>query len=204
MSKSIAGVQIGKKYLSKSGKIIKIVGVIASYHLSENKNSYFEGDNGNVYDKFGINRNNSNDDLIGEMIDETFYQPSQKIVPLPDYFGYTTMTIPELPSQPEKAKSDIVGFNYHQICPNAIRRIATIFHAGAKQYGENNYQKGINDPVWQNERFNHAMDHLLKYREGDRSEDHLAKVGWYVCVLMGFEFDKEKINAAKEENAAEK
>jgi hypothetical protein len=115
-----------------------------------------------------------------------------------------TVTMPESQPQNEKAKSDIVGFNYHQICPNAIRRIATIFHAGAKQYGENNYQKGINDPVWLNERFNHAMDHLLKYREGDRSEDHLAKVGWYVCVLMGFEFDKEKINAAKEENAAEK
>lgn len=97
----------------------------------------------------------------------------------------------EIP-QSEKAKSDKKELNYHQISPEAIRRLASIFSEGAKKYGKDNYKKGFNDPDWVNERYDHAMDHLLKWKSGDRSADHLAKVMWFAAVMI--EFETEELN----------
>jgi hypothetical protein len=98
-----------------------------------------------------------------------------------------------------KAKSDKKELNYHQIIPDAIRRLAFIFSEGAKKYGKDNYKKGFDDPEWINERYDHAMDHLLKWKSGDRSKDHLAKVMWFAAVMI--EFETKELNR---KNAAEK
>ena len=100
-----------------------------------------------------------------------------------------------------KAKSDKKELNYHQIEPEAIRRLAFIFSEGAKKYGKDNYKKGFNDPEWINERYDHAIDHLLKWKSGDRSADHLAKVMWFAAVMIEFETANAKLN---QQNAKEK
>lgn len=62
----------------------------------------------------------------------------------------------------------------------ALKRIGTITYEGMNRYGKRNWRKGM--PI--NETFNHVMNHLLKWSEGDRTEDHLAKICWGIMVLM--------------------
>lgn len=80
---------------------------------------------------------------------------------------------------------------YHLIPACAIRRIAKRFAAGQrytdekeryKLAGMQNWQKG--DEEFFVERLNHGVEHLIRWIDGDRSEDHLAAVGWMVCALM--------------------
>lgn len=73
---------------------------------------------------------------------------------------------------------------YHLIPPTAIRRIARVFKEGATRYGDYTWtEKGL--PF--TETMDHAIEHLMKYIEGDRSEDHIAKVAWGMVALMWLE-----------------
>ena len=81
-------------------------------------------------------------------------------------------------------KTEILGYHYHQLHPDFIRRVSKIYHEGSKKYGKDNYKQGFKDTAFLDERFNHVMDHLLRYREGDRTEDHLAKIAWWACFMM--------------------
>jgi hypothetical protein len=54
---------------------------------------------------------------------------------------------------------------------------------GAVTYGENNWQKGM--PL--SHCLNHALAHLYKYLEGDRTEDHLAHAACNLLMACHFE-----------------
>jgi hypothetical protein len=82
-----------------------------------------------------------------------------------------------------KAKSDKLGLGLVFIPFYSIYRIGKIFIEGLR-YGRDNWRKGIYDSVWQEERLEHALNHLLLWKEGDRSEDHLAKVAWFCVIQM--------------------
>ena len=88
----------------------------------------------------------------------------------------------EVPTTAERAKSDIVGTGLVLIPWYSILAIGKIFIEGLR-YGRDNWKKGVKDPQYQEERLEHAMLHLLKWKEGDRSEAHLAKVAWF-CVTQ--------------------
>lgn len=84
---------------------------------------------------------------------------------------------------------------YDLISPIALRRWAETCDEGAKKYGVGNALKGI--PC--SNLLNHAMNHIEKWRSGDRSEDHLAHAFWNIGMMMHFEerlpemIDKELI-----------
>lgn len=87
------------------------------------------------------------------------------------------------------AASDELGIAYHLIPPDSLRRIAKVFAEGMEKYpgkaiNFRNTSPAIENYPWQQERFSHAMDHLLKFNGGDTSEDHLAKVAWFCLVMM--------------------
>lgn len=65
----------------------------------------------------------------------------------------------------------------------ALRRIADHYAAGAKKYDAWNWAKGI---VY-SRCFESAMRHLSQWREGDRSEDHLAAVCFNVMCLLDYD-----------------
>jgi hypothetical protein len=88
---------------------------------------------------------------------------------------------PSLPEK-EKAGTDKVETGLTMIPFYSILRIGGIFVEGLR-YGRDNWKKGVNDKEYQEERLEHAMLHLIKWKEGDRSEDHLAKVAWF-CVTQ--------------------
>jgi hypothetical protein len=65
----------------------------------------------------------------------------------------------------------------------ALRRWAERLAYGAKRHGASNWTLGKDDPDYRRDRLNHTFEHLKKYMDGDRSEDHLGAV---MCGI-GFE-----------------
>lgn len=64
--------------------------------------------------------------------------------------------------------------------PAAILRLARHFEAGAKKYGERNWEKGI--PI--SSFIDSAFRHILKYMQGLTDEDHLVAAAWnLLCAL---------------------
>ena len=64
-----------------------------------------------------------------------------------------------------------------------MERLAKHYEAGAKKYGERNWQKGI--PSWSC--VNSAMRHLAKYNDGWKDEDHLSAVIFNIAAIMYYE-----------------
>ena len=80
-----------------------------------------------------------------------------------------------------KVASERLGLAYHLIPAESLRRLSRVFLEGLAKYPEaavngRNLGGVVGNREWQVERFNHAVDHLLKWGEGDTTEDHLAKV----------------------------
>jgi len=82
-----------------------------------------------------------------------------------------------------KAKSDKSNTGLTMIPWYSIIRIGKIFVEGLR-YGRDNWKKGVFDKEYQEERLEHAFVHLIKYKEGDTTEDHLAKVAWFCVTQM--------------------
>lgn len=69
---------------------------------------------------------------------------------------------------------------YDLIPPEALKRLALVYERGAKKYGENNWQKGINLSRY----IDSAIRHIYNYMEGDKEEDHLAHAAWNLFGIM--------------------
>lgn len=85
-----------------------------------------------------------------------------------------------------KAKTDKVGTGLILIPLYSLLALGKIFLEGLR-YGKDNWKKGINDKEYQEERLEHALLHIIKYKEGDRSEAHLAKVAWFCFTQLELE-----------------
>lgn len=72
-----------------------------------------------------------------------------------------------------------VSVAYNGETETMILETAIHFEEGAKKYGENNWQKGL--PV--NCYLDSAIRHYLKYRRGDRDEDHARAFCWNLICL---------------------
>jgi len=90
------------------------------------------------------------------------------------------------PPSPQKAKTDKVGTGLTMVPMYSVMEIGKIFVEGLR-YGKDNWKNGVNDPDYQEERLEHAILHLMKWKEGDRSESHLAKVAWFCVTQLALE-----------------
>jgi hypothetical protein len=91
-------------------------------------------------------------------------------------------------------RSDAVKeIDYCQVPRAGMILIAKRFFFGAIEHGENNWKSG--QP--RKEILNHMMDHLLKYMEGDKSENHLGAIGWGVCAIAWFDENNIEIDDLK-------
>ena len=71
----------------------------------------------------------------------------------------------------------LVGFAikaYDNSPETMLLEVSKHFEEGAKKYGENNWQKGIPPACY----INSAVRHYLKYRRGDKDENHAAAFVW--------------------------
>ncbi len=67
-----------------------------------------------------------------------------------------------------------VKTDYSQLSHVALRLMAETQHEGNERYGRGNWQKGL--PVSQ--LLSHGLEHILKFMNGDRSENHLGHALW--------------------------
>jgi len=96
-----------------------------------------------------------------------------------------------------KANTDKLNMGKRFIPRSALNRLGEVFIEGLRYdvNGETNWKKGVFDDEYQHERLEHALDHLWKWIEGDRSEDHLAKVMWFCATQMELErMEQESID----------
>jgi hypothetical protein len=92
-----------------------------------------------------------------------------------------------------EVKTEQLGLALDQIPYSSLKAISDIFKEGEKKYGKDNWKKGVNDKDYQIERWNHAVNHLMLFKEGDTSEKHLAKVAWF-CITQLWLEQEEKSN----------
>jgi hypothetical protein len=101
------------------------------------------------------------------------------------YEKYSETQLDETQMKP-KAKTDKLGLGLVLIPLHSIFRIGKIFIEGLR-YGRDNWKSGVHDKDFQEERLEHALRHLFLWKEGDRQEDHLAKVAWFCVTQMDLE-----------------
>lgn len=88
----------------------------------------------------------------------------------------------EIHTEYEGPKSDSLGTAYHLIPWEGLHEVGKIFVEGMR-YGRDNWKKEPNNTDYEEERCTHALEHLFKWANGDRSEAHLAKCAWF-CLTQ--------------------
>jgi len=74
-----------------------------------------------------------------------------------------------------KPRFDLIPFEF-------LESVAEVLTRGSARYGPYNWKRGRKDfflDAW-----NHAFVHLEKFKEGDRSEDHLAHLACNVVFMV--------------------
>lgn len=66
---------------------------------------------------------------------------------------------------------------------HALLRVARQYEAGARKYGEGNWEKGQPFSVV----VSSAIHHLMRWKAGLSDEDHLAAAAWNVLALLEYE-----------------
>ena len=79
-----------------------------------------------------------------------------------------------------------IAERFDLVPPKALRLVAQAMAEGAARYGDLNW-KGL--PA--SNLLNHAMRHLVRYMEGDRSEPHLSHAAANLLMLTEMEEDGE-------------
>lgn len=79
---------------------------------------------------------------------------------------------------------------YDLIPTEGLHRLADLYARGAEKYDDNNWQKG--QPY--SRVYASLFRHLIAWREGERTEDHLAAVAWNAFALMWYEANKPELD----------
>lgn len=69
---------------------------------------------------------------------------------------------------------------YDLVSPEGLRRLALLYEAGAKKYGDRNWEKGQPLASYMDSLLRHAY----RYLDGQRDEDHIAAVAWNAFAIM--------------------
>ena len=77
---------------------------------------------------------------------------------------------------------------YNLISPHTIRRLALRKTNGAKKYGSVQWRQGVNDADYVTDRFNHLVEHLLRFMEsGNKDDDNIGGMLWALDALSEVE-----------------
>jgi len=89
---------------------------------------------------------------------------------------------------------------YDLIPVGPLRRVADLYARGAIKYDDNNWMKG--QPY--SRAYASLFRHVIGWREGDRTEDHLAGVIFNAMALMYYEDNKPELDDLFEGNKNER
>jgi hypothetical protein len=77
-------------------------------------------------------------------------------------------------------RSQLDDVRYDLISPFGLQRLAVRYALGAKNFGDNNWRKGMPFSAL----LNHILHHLTLYAAGDTEADHLAGAAWGLFAMM--------------------
>jgi len=116
-------------------------------------------------------------------------KPVQKYKhPIPEYGKPLPGISPDAPVVKNTAggsQSESI-YDFTDVNPLALLRIAARSAYGQKKYGRNNWAK-----ITSSEHFNHGMIHMVAYMVGDRSDDHLGAMGWRILAGIAVAMKEE-------------
>jgi len=75
--------------------------------------------------------------------------------------------------------------DYTELVLPFLQRVVERSMLGQLNYGRDNWKKG--GAEFLHDCCNHAFEHLVKYMEGDTTEDHLGAIGWFVMCMSWHE-----------------
>lgn len=116
------------------------------------------------------------DRIVGPNEFNTWYVWAGAVEP---YIAPTKEFAPPLITSATGGMREAAKLPYHLIPPKWIRWIAAVFAEGAVKYGDRNWEKGLPTDTY----LDHMEEHLLRFKEGDRTEDHLSKIAWGALAL---------------------
>ena len=86
-------------------------------------------------------------------------------------------------------RNDIGPYAFDALEPEFLRAMAKVMREGQITHGKGNYKKGLpHDDIYK-----HMFNHMMQWREGDTSENHLAKVACNAMMLMWMEKHKPEL-----------
>lgn len=97
----------------------------------------------------------------------------------------------------KQALDIFVEEHYHGDRYTMLLEDAKHFEEGAKKYGDNNWQKGINTRHY----IDSAVRHYLKWRRGDKDESHDRAFAWNLLCCVWTCVNKPELNDYKKEEA---
>ncbi len=97
---------------------------------------------------------------------------------------YETFPAPQTPPTTKAPKSEILSPGVDQIPFESLEEIGSIFAEGEIKYGLDNWKQQPDNKPYDKERTRHAIRHLMLYANGDRSENHVAKVAWWAVTTI--------------------
>lgn len=100
-----------------------------------------------------------------------------------------------------RARTEKVAGGKRYIPLSALEAVGAVFLEGVPKYGEWNWKQGAGDKAYQMERWEHASRHLQLWAEGDRTENHLAKVMWFCATQI--ELERMERREEEEKNTVE-
>lgn len=84
---------------------------------------------------------------------------------------------------------------FNSCCPTMLLEVGKHFEEGAKKYGENNWQKGIEPKYY----IDSAIRHYLKWLRGDKDEPHDRAFVWNImCCIWEVDWHEKKVDDADE------
>lgn len=105
-----------------------------------------------------------------------------------------TSQLTDYVEHPSGARRSCVQPRFKLIPKEGLERLAQRFTLGANKYEADNWKKGLKDPQFLEDAYNHMMDHLLDFKEqgGCTQDDHLAAIAWGAFCLMEAERVRNK------------
>lgn len=99
------------------------------------------------------------------------------------------------------ALSVFAGKAYDDCLPTMFLEVGKHFEEGAKKYGENNWQKGIEPKYY----IDSAIRHYLKWLRGDKDEPHDRAFVWNImCCIWEVDWHEKKEEDKKEPEIVER
>lgn len=85
-------------------------------------------------------------------------------------------------------RNTIEEYRHDLVVREFIHSMAKVMAEGAESHGDDNWKKGFDNPM--KDIWNHIWEHERRYFDGDKTEDHLAKMA--VGCMFQWYFDKQE------------